>query len=189
MTASLDSPIRSFFERLEALLQREPDMAAIGATLEELARDTDYFEHHIARLPADRASLRPIHAPEEGPRLVLVHRPYDVMGPVHSHNVWIAIAPIAGCETHRRYDVVERKTRGHARLELAEERHVDAGPQGFVTLTPPNDIHAHGHTAGFGDPAYILVLAGDNQLRFAREEFDLTNETCRVLEPGDPGGF
>jgi predicted metal-dependent enzyme (double-stranded beta helix superfamily) len=187
---TLDSPVRSFFQRLEPLAASPaPDMDAIANLLLELAGDADYFEHHIAAMPTDRASTRPLHMPQDGPRLILVHRPEGVMGPVHSHQVWVAIAPISGTETHRRYDVKERRPDGTAELTLAEELHLRAGSGEAATLTPPNDVHAHGHAAGIGQAAYILVLTGDNQLKYERQEYDLESHTWRTLAPGDLGRF
>jgi predicted metal-dependent enzyme (double-stranded beta helix superfamily) len=186
---ALDSPVRTFFERLAPLATPQPDMTAVSSLLLELAADEDYFAHHIAALPPGKTALRPIHAPSDGPRLILVHRPEGVMGPIHSHSVWIAIASIHGTETHRRYDVLERRGDGKARLELAEELHLDARARKAATLTPPDDVHCHGHARGIGEAAHILVLAGDNQLKYERQEYDLEAGTSRTLAPGDAGRF
>jgi predicted metal-dependent enzyme (double-stranded beta helix superfamily) len=183
--ATLDGPVRGFFERLETLAGTVPDMGRIPALLVELSRDGDYFAHHIAAAP-ENGSL-PIYAPEHGPRLTLVHRPEGTVGAVHSHSVWVALAPITGTETHRRYDVLERRNDGQAKLALAEERHLDGGSGAAATLTPPNDVHAHGHVEGIGEPAYVLILAGDNQVLYERQEYDLRAETWRTLAPGDRG--
>jgi predicted metal-dependent enzyme (double-stranded beta helix superfamily) len=182
---TLDGPVRTFFEQLEPLATERPDMEAVSRLLVELSRDRDYFAHHIAAAPEDGAL--PIYAPERGPRLTLVHRPWGTMGAVHSHSVWVALAPITGTETHRRYDVLERRDDGHAELALAEERHLDGNSGAATTLTPPNDVHSHGHADGVGDPAYVLILAGDNQVRFERQEYDLATSTWRTLAPGDRG--
>ena len=96
------------------------------------------------------------------------------MGAVHSHSVWVALSPISGTETHRRYDVQERREDGQATVVLAEERHLDGNSGMAATLTPPNDVHAHGHVEGVGEPAYVLILAGDNQVLYERQEYDLT---------------
>ncbi len=189
--ATLDGPVRGFFERLEPLVpptpapSAAPDMDRIARLLVELSRDTDYFAHHIAAAP--ESGSRPIHIPDRGPRLMLVHRPEGVMGAVHSHSVWVAMAPITGTETHRRYDVVERRDDGHATLDLAEERQLHARAGDSATLTPPHDVHAHGHVAGVGDPAYVLILTGDDQTRYERQEYDLGAGTWRTLAPGERG--
>lgn len=189
--ATLDGPIRSFFERLEPLVpptpapSTAPDMDRVARLLVELSRDTDYFAHHIAAAPENGSY--PIHTPQRGPRLMLVHRPHGVMGAVHSHSVWVAIVPITGTETHRLYEVAERRADGHAEITLADERQLHARAGDYATLTPPDDIHAHGHVTGVGDPAYVLILAGDDQMRFERQEYDLKNGTWRTLAPGDGG--
>jgi len=184
--ATLDSPIRTLFERLEPLAGDRPDMPAIASLLANLAQDRDYLEHHIQRL-GDRSGAVPLHAPEQGPRLMLVHRGEGQMGAIHSHKVWVAITPIRGVETHRLYDVDSSDGAGHAMLTLSEERHID--PLESATLTPPNDVHAHGHVHGIGDAAYVLILAGDDQRRFEREQYDLKTNTYRVLPPGDAGDW
>src|SRR5688500_8928138 len=98
-----DEPIRTLLERIAApAAAPTPDLAAIGAALVELAKDTDYLVRWIERLEG-RAGGLAIHAPDRGPRLQLVHRPEGEMSAVHDHGTWIAIATITGIETHRRY--------------------------------------------------------------------------------------
>jgi hypothetical protein len=41
-----------------------------------------------------------------GSRLVLVHRPEGVMVYTHSHQCWVAIAPVCGVETHQHWDAL-----------------------------------------------------------------------------------
>jgi predicted metal-dependent enzyme (double-stranded beta helix superfamily) len=77
-----------------------PDLAAIGAALVELARDTDYLAAWVSRLDGDCQAL-PVHVPERGPRLMAVHRREGQMGAIHDHATWVAISPIIGLETHR----------------------------------------------------------------------------------------
>ena len=110
------------------------------------------------------------------------------MGAVHSHSTWVALAPITGTETHRQYDAA-RKNDGMARLDLREERHLSASSHDVVSMTPPHDIHAHGHATGIGEAAYILVLTGEDQLKYERQEYDPAAKTWRTLAPGDPGHF
>lgn len=184
--ATLDTPLRTFFERLEPLAgESQPDMGRVAALLVELARDGEYFAHHIAATPANGAL--PLHMPRTGPCLQMVHRPEGVMGAVHSHSVWVGIAPVAGTETHRRYDVLARKTGGRAKLQLAEERRLEAHSGDSTTLTPPDDVHQHGHVSGCGEAAYVLILTGEQQVKFERQEYDLKAGTWRTLAPGDRG--
>ena len=53
--ATLDGPVRSFFERLDPLASGAPDMDAIAKLLVELSRDGEYFAHHIAAAPENGA--------------------------------------------------------------------------------------------------------------------------------------
>lgn len=183
--AILDAPVRRLFERLEPLAAAPaPDLNAIGRLLAGLAEDHEYMAHHIAVL-GGRSGARALVAPETGPRLMLVHRREGEMGAVHSHRVWVALAPTSGVETHRRYRV--QRANGQARVEVAEERHLEPGES--ATLLPPDDIHAHGHARGVGEAAYVLILAGDNQVRFEREQYDPATGAVRVLPPGDPGDW
>jgi len=51
---------------------------------------------------------------------VLFHRPEGVMAYTHSHQCWVAIAPVRGVETHQRWDAV-RHDDGRAELRLADD--------------------------------------------------------------------
>jgi predicted metal-dependent enzyme (double-stranded beta helix superfamily) len=182
----LDSPVRTLFERIAgpAALER-PDLEAIGAALVELAADTDYMARWTEWIagPTGRGNgSLPIHAPERGPRLMIVHRPETEMSAPHDHGTWVALAPIVGIETHRRY---RPAVEDHARLELLEERALAAAD--VVTLLPPDDIHDHGHLAGRGKPAHVLIMTGDDQTRYTRTEWDLATGRRRVLGPGETG--
>ena len=166
----------------------EPDMGAVSKLLVELASDTEYWARDIARFDPARAGTVDLLRQAEGPCLIFVHRPEGVMGAVHSHSTWVALAPITGTETHRRYDAA-RNDDGTARMELKEERHLYAASHDVVHMTPPNDIHAHGHVAGVGEAAYILVLTGEDQLKFERQEYGVPAKSWRTLAPGDAGHF
>ena len=177
-----DEPIRTLFERIAApAAAATPDLGAIGAALVDLATDHDYMRRWIDRL-AEPGGLA-IHAPSRGPRLMLVHRPRDGMSAAHDHGTWVALAPITGIETHRRYRRSEEPAQG--RLELVER--LDLGPPEVVTLLPPDDIHDHGHLGGDGPSAYVLIMTGDDQNRFTRHEWDVTTGRHRVLVPGERG--
>jgi predicted metal-dependent enzyme (double-stranded beta helix superfamily) len=183
-SASLDQPVRELLERIASpAAQRTPDLASIGAELSALASDADYLGRWIERL-GGRSGALPIHAPERGPRLTLVHRPEGEMSAVHSHGTWVAISPIVGMETHRRWRVVGEGGTSPW-IELAEDLALEAAQ--VATLLPPDDVHDHGHLAGRGSPAYALILLGDDQTRFARTEWDLATGRSRVLVPGDGG--
>ena len=59
---------------------------------------------------------------------------------------------------------------GRAELRLADEHamhRVDV-----ATLTPPGDIHNHGHVLGTGPSPYSLILLGDDMYLFERQEHD-----------------
>ena len=179
----LDGPVRALFERIAgAAADSTPDLAAIGEALVDLARDTDYLALWIDRLGDESGVLR-LHAPERGPRLMLVHRREGQMGAIHDHATWVAISPIVGLETHRRYRIVGAG--GTAHPEVAEELALEA--LDFATLLPPDDLHDHGHLAGHGRPAYVLIMTGDDQTAFERNEWDLATGRHRILRPGDPG--
>ena len=185
-----DGPVRQLFERIAGpAAAATPDLTAIAAALVDLAADVDYLGPWVARLGHTNGSL-PIHAPARGPRLMLVHRTEGHMSAVHDHGTWVAISPIAGLETHRRWRVVgggaDGGERGPARIELAEQ--LALGPADAATLLPPDDLHDHGHLAGSGGrPAHVLILLGDDQTRFARNEWDLATGRHRVLAPGVAG--
>ena len=175
--AGVDGPVRRLFERIAApAAAATPDLDAIGSALAALAADLDYVTHLVARLDGRPGSL-PIHAPARGPRLSLVHRPKGGMSTVHDHGTWVAISPISGRETHRRYALGD----GDPLLlpRVVEVR--DLTPSDVLTLLPPDDVHDHGHLSGQGTPAFVLIMTGDDQTRFARHEWDLASGRQRVL--------
>ena len=181
----LDAPVRALFERIAVpAASATPDLASIGTALSDLASDTDYLQSWIDRISSDGGSL-PIHAPERGPRLQIVHRPTGAMGPVHDHRVWVALATITGIETHRRYRQVGDDR--SAMPELVDT--IDLAACDVVTMLPPDDIHDHGHLLDHGRPAYILVMTGDDQRLFERNEWDLATGRHRILRPGEGGRF
>ena len=174
----MDAPVREFLDQLSAL---GSDVPAIGRALASLASDADYFAPMIAEIDPLENGGAALHVPERGPRLFFLHRPRGVMSAVHSHGTWIAVACVAGTETHQRFS----DERGAA--VLAEE--VLLGPGSAVTLTPPDDVHSHGHTLGNGEPPYSLILTGDDQLQFARREYDAAAGRYRELPPGEFGSL
>jgi predicted metal-dependent enzyme (double-stranded beta helix superfamily) len=180
----LDEPVRILLDRIAApAASPTPDLAAIGGALSALARDTHYLDGWIERL-GDRSASLAIHAPERGPRLMLVHRTVGQMSAVHDHGTWVVACPIVGVETHRRWQVVLSEGCPPG-VELAEDVALEAAA--VATLLPPDDVHDHGHLVGRGAPAWTLILLGDRQVRFTRNEWDLATGRHRVLEPGDGG--
>lgn len=181
----MDAPVRRLFERIAGpAAAASPDLVAIGAALVDLATDIDYLAPWVARL-GDTSGGLPIRAPARGPRLTLVHRREGQLGAIHDHGTWVAISPIVGLETHRRYRVVGEGAA--ARPEVVEV--LGLGPADVATLLPPDDLHDHGHLAGRGIPAFVLILTGDDQTRFTRNEWDAATGRHRILEPGEGGRF
>jgi predicted metal-dependent enzyme (double-stranded beta helix superfamily) len=178
-----DAPVRALFERVAGFaVDASPDLPAIALALAAFAADREYLDHWIARL-SDRSGALPIHAPARGPRLTLVHRTEGQMSAVHDHGTWVAVCPIVGTETHRRWRVVRDGT--GPRVEIDEDRALAAAEP--ATLLPPDDVHDHGHLVGRGAPAHALILLGDDQTRFTRNEWDAATGRHRVLVPGDGG--
>lgn len=181
--AGLDEPVRRLFERIAGpATAGTPDLAMIGAALVELATDLEYVERWVERL-GDVSGVLPIHAPVRGPRISIVHRRTGQMGAVHDHATWVAVSPIVGLETHRRYRVTGEGPA--ARAEVAEALALE--PSQVATLLPPDDLHDHGHLAGHGVAAYVLIMTGDDQRFFERNEWDLATGRHRILPPGDAG--
>jgi hypothetical protein len=181
--AALDAPVRALFERVGRLNEAPvPDLPALGAALVGFATDLDYLTPWVERLGDVNGAL-PIHAPARGPRLTLVHRRTGEMGAIHDHGTWIVVSPIVGLETHRRYRVTGEGAA--ARPEIAETLFLQ--PSNSATLLPPDDLHDHGHLAGHGVAAYVLIMAGDDQTVFTRNEWDAATGRHRFLLPGDGG--
>jgi hypothetical protein len=184
-TSTYPAPLRRFLTQLDGLRSGGvPAMGEVGRLLVELAADEEYFAPLIAQMPAGSPAVEWLARPERGPRLVLVHRPEGVMAYTHSHRCWVAIAPVRGVETHQHWNAV-RHADGQAELSLAHERALRRGD--VVTLTPPDDVHNHGHVLGTGPSPYSLILLGDDMLLFERAEYDPDRGTWRGLSPGDPG--
>lgn len=180
-----DAPVRSLFARIAGPAARAiPDLASIGGALADLATDVDYLASWVAKLGGKSGAVA-IHAPERGPRLLLVHRSEGEMGAIHDHATWVAMSAVSGIETHRRYRLVGDGAA--ARPEVVEARALR--PVDVATLLPPDDIHDHGHLAGNGTAAYVLIMTGDDQKLFTRNEWDSATGRHRILEPGDGGRF
>lgn len=50
-----------------------------------------------------------------------------------------------------------------------------------ATLTPPGDIHNHGHVLGTGPSPYSLILLGDDMYLFERKDYDPQRERGESL--------
>jgi len=182
--ASMDAPVRRLFERIAPRPNEAvPDRATLAAAMLELAADHDYLVRHIRDL-GDVSGSAAIHAPARGPRLMLAHRLEGQMGAIHDHGCWVALTPVTGVETHRHFRVQAAGSE-LARLELASEQALSVGQA--VTLLAPDDTHSHGHVPGSGDPAYVLIMTGDDQRLCRRTEWDSVTGRRRTLEPGDGG--
>ncbi len=182
---ALDAPLRALFAEIAAADDpAAPDLARIGRALIAFSQDHDYL---APRLVADAHGIARIrlHIPTRGPRLQVVRRPRGMMSPVHDHGSWVVMAPIAGVETHRRY----RADGPGTDARVAEVARDALGAHAALTLMDPDDIHDHGHLEGNGDPAWLLVINGDEPAAVTRREWDLARGTCRILRPGDGGRF
>jgi predicted metal-dependent enzyme (double-stranded beta helix superfamily) len=184
-TRAFPGPLGHFMAQLDEVRAGDVlDMEQVGRILVELAADEDFFGPLIAQMPAKEAGGKWLVQPERGPRLVLFHRPDGVMAYTHSHHCWVAVAPVHGVETHQRWDAI-RHEGNRAELRLAEDRAMQRGD--VATLTPPGDIHNHGHVRDTGPSPYSLILLGDNMYLYERKEYDPGEGICRTLPPGDPG--
>jgi predicted metal-dependent enzyme (double-stranded beta helix superfamily) len=184
-TGDFPGPLRHFLAQLDELRSGDIlDMDQVGRLLVELAAEEEFFGPLIAEMPSESAGGKWLVKPERGPRLVLFHRPEGVMAYTHSHHCWVAVAPVRGVETHQRWDAV-RHEGGRAELRLADDRAMHRGD--VATLTPPGDIHNHGHVPGTGPSPYSLILLGDDMYVFERKEYDPEQGTWQKLAPGDPG--
>jgi predicted metal-dependent enzyme (double-stranded beta helix superfamily) len=122
----VDEPVRTFFDKIAGVTDPE----AVASLLAELAADEDYFAHLIAPIDPEQMGGLPMHVPDEGPRMFLMHRPRGVMSYVHSHGTWAAVAPVSGVETHLRYDVVEETGAGSREARRRGRTQARARPSG-----------------------------------------------------------
>ena len=184
-TGAWPGPVRHCLAEVDELRSGgAPDLDEVGKLLVGLTADEEFFAPLIAQMPAESMGIHWLAQPDRGPRLVLVHRPEGVMAYTHSHQCWVAIAPVRGVETHQHWNAV-RHDGGRAELSLVDECALHRGD--VVTLIPPDDVHNHGHVPGSGPSPYSLILLGDDMLLFGREEYDPERGTWRGLAPGDPG--
>jgi predicted metal-dependent enzyme (double-stranded beta helix superfamily) len=184
-THDLGSPLSPFLTQLDDLRSADVlDMDQVGRLLVELAADEEYLGPLIAEMPSESPGGKWLVKPERGPRLVLFHRPDGMMACTHSHQCWVAVAPVRGVETHQRWDALSHQD-GRAELRLVDDRAMHRGDA--ATLTPPGDVHNHGHVLGTGPSPYSLILLGDDMYLFERKEYDPDQGTWRTLAPGDPG--
>jgi hypothetical protein len=179
---AVDAVMRTFLAEVEPL-GPAPDTESLVTALQRFASDSDYWAYQVGR--ADGSSLS-LHRPDAGVQVLVVHRTDGTLSYVHSHSVWVALTALEGVETHRRYEVhpVDEE---HADVALVEERELRGGSGEVVTLTPPHDVHSHGHLLGSGPSPYTLIVLGDNLLRHHRAEYDLVTGRRRPLPPGEAG--
>ncbi|MPZ22485.1 MAG: hypothetical protein GEU28_02855 [Dehalococcoidia bacterium] len=175
----LDSPLKVLYERIAPFTGPDPEMDSIASALADLGMDDEYGSYVLSQV--EPGSLKQVHVPEQGPALLVVYSGPGRIPPIHSHRTWAALAPITGVETHRQYELVDH-THERATLRKIDERRVTKGQT--VTITPPRDIHDHGHIEGTGDPACFFVLTGINQLIHPREQYVYPEGPYRIIEPG-----
>jgi hypothetical protein len=89
------SPLGHFLAQLDDLRCADVlDMDPVGRLLAELAADEEYLGPLIAEMPPDSPGGKWLVKPERGPRVVLFHRPAGMMAYTHSHQCWVAVAPV-----------------------------------------------------------------------------------------------
>jgi hypothetical protein len=99
----MEGPVRDLLDGIAPYADLPaPDLTRIGDALVDFSNDHDYLTARIERI-RDVSGPIGLHVPEEGPRLLLAHRNEGEMSPVHDHGVWVALAPVVGIETHRRF--------------------------------------------------------------------------------------
>ena len=181
---ALDAPLRALFE-VVAVADRPgaPDLAAIGRAMVTLARDHDHL------LPRDRGAGRhERHAPAPRPGA----RPAADAGPPHAR-ARSARSTTTAAGSPWRPSWAWRRTACIASSAAASRRGWSGSPSRrsttatAATIVPPNDLHDHGHLVGQGDAAYVLIMTGDDQNRFVRQEWDLATGRHKVLPVGERG--
>jgi hypothetical protein len=82
-----------------------------------------------------------------------------MMAYTHSHQCWVAVAPVRGVETHQRWDALGHQD-GRAELRLVDDRAMHRGD--VATLTPPGDVHnvADARARRPGPPAPLTANRG-----------------------------
>lgn len=105
----------------------------------------------------------------------------DEPTPVHSHSTWGVVGVYAGRDRHQTWKRLDPGTgAGYAELELLEEQVLVPGDVELIPH-PPQDIHAQ---QGDGEPAYELVLFGQNAMVIPRLIFDPAQQHAREVIPG-----
>jgi predicted metal-dependent enzyme (double-stranded beta helix superfamily) len=171
-----DDTITEFISDVKQLLAADPEQGDVFELIAERMRKlvTDptirsWQEEPIGNVHDGRQS-EPLYQDESG--LTLMHARFGpaAMTPIHNHNSWAIVGVYRGrdlYQTWRRSDAGNGA--GNARVQLIEERVLEAGDVAFVPA-PPQDIHAQ---QGFaGETAYELVLFGSNPAGKPRLYFD-----------------
>lgn len=180
-STDLDAAVRALLDEIAAPAALEPvDLESIGRAVVAFAARDDVARR--AREFGPNGGSVVLHAAESGPRVTLVRRPEGQLSAIHDHGTWVAIAPIAGREFHRRYEVAGGAGSPPRPVDV---RSLEVGA--VLTLLPPHDVHDHGHVAGEGHPADLVIVTGADQTRFKRTEWDHESGRPRTLAPGDRG--
>lgn len=191
----MDTVIQAFIEDVKRILaERGTDatgMQQLVARMRQLVRAPAVRTAHAGVLnSSDAAGIyrdtgrrsEVLYTDATGLTLVRSRFDPDEPTPIHSHSTWGLVGVYAGRDRHQAWKRCDPGTgAGHAELELVEERVLVAGD---VTLIPhpPQDIHAQ---QGDGEPAYELVLFGQNAMVIPRLIFDPTHQLAREVIPGE----
>src|SRR5438105_4517987 len=87
--------------RQAAQLGPHPSPADVEAVVLGALEDREYWQRLAEEMDG---SARMLHWPDSGVRVAMTHRTNGRMSPIHSHQCWVALTPLLGIETHRRYD-------------------------------------------------------------------------------------
>ena len=174
------------------LEETEHELAAAGQAQDVIARLRDPFQKLLISdfLPPEFMRAEPgrflqylVHRPEDRSwsLMAMVVAP-GVATPIHDHLAWGLVGVYRGRQAEQVYRRVDdRRSPGHASLELTEENLLEPGS--ITTLLPPEgDIHRIVTTSSI--PSVSIHLLGNDIGCELRHAFDIERQTVTDFRSG-----
>lgn len=187
---SLNPVLQTFVSDVKSILaeygETEAGVERVAERLKELIATpnaTDGIQVPDGNVHTRRQS-RPLYTDDTGLTFALARFDSGQFTPIHNHGSWGVVGVYQGRDVLRAYRRLDDgEADGHAKIELIEERILEAGDVAVVPL-PPQDIHAQAGAPG--ETALEFVIFGKNVMEMPRLYFDIEAERAEWNDVRSP---